>query len=468
MTLKNWCPWLWLTAYWFGPRPSGRSATKQRSLRRLCPAYPRRLPSDMLRVKTRLFLALIPLSYVYARLAGGTLPYFLFYFFTLTVLLAYLWVRRTSGNLAAIYETSTRVVRRGDPLPVSVRLENEGFTPVPWLRITDHTFQTSDAESVKPVGLHVLGSFRSRVVTYELRAERRGCYRLGPLRATYGDIFGIFEAVADFEGRREIVVYPRFTPIVHLPLPLKEPFGHVRTRQRAYEDPTELAELRPMRPGDNPKKIHWKTTARMGEPYVREHELKATADVIIVVDLNETVHAVDGADSTLEKAVEVAASVGHYCLNNGYRTRLVGWGAHSWDAPFRPDASGFRQLMEVLARVEAGEAPRLADLLAPESVALPPRSTIIVVTPDIDPRLLENLLHLKNRGYGVLLAYVHPEQYLKEFPLHIRRATGQVQKLNEEGITSIVVQRDEEFSTLVERRFPSARRAVPGRGGVRP
>jgi len=406
-------------------------------------------------MRSRLLVALVPVTFAYARLSGGALAYYLFYFFLFLVVLSYYWTWRSGRSTTVIYETSNRTVERGDDLEITVRIENEGLLPIPWMRLTDHTFERRELESIQLAGMYSFTGFRTRLVRYSLRAERRGHYTLGPLRANYGDPFGVFEAVQDFRGRRDILVYPRFTPLSYLPLPLRQPFGHVRTRQHAYEDPTELAELRPMRTGDNPKRIHWKTTARLGEPYVRVPELKATADLVLVLDLNAHAHVWDGTDSTLEKAVETAAAVGHYCLKTGYRTQFMGRAPQSWDMTLRPGHQGFTQLMELLARADSGKGPRLVELLSPERMSLPPRSTLLVVTADTDASLAETLLRLKNRGYGVVLFFVHPEGYLGEaVPRAVRLRVDRLHRLADEGVPTFVIDRDEELAALTDHRRP--------------
>src|SRR5690606_40724979 len=71
------------------------------------------------------------------------------------------------------------------------------------------------------------------------------------------------------------------TPTLHDALPIlrcRQPFGRVPTRLRAHQDPTSIADVRPMVPGDSPRFIHWKASARRGELHVKEFELRASTE----------------------------------------------------------------------------------------------------------------------------------------------------------------------------------------------
>ena len=66
--------------------------------------------------------------------------------------------------------------------------------------------------------------------------------------------------------------------------------------------------VRPWAPGDSFNRIHWQATARHGEIQVKEFELEQTADAWIILDLERSIQAGRGDESTVEVAVRVAAS----------------------------------------------------------------------------------------------------------------------------------------------------------------
>ncbi len=85
----------------------------------------------------------------------------------------------------------------------------------------------------------------------ELRAVRRGYFRVGPTRLRSGDLFGFFdreeEAGRPVDG---VVVYPHVYALGDLGFDSARPFGEQRGGARIYEDPSRVIGVRDYQPGD--------------------------------------------------------------------------------------------------------------------------------------------------------------------------------------------------------------------------
>jgi uncharacterized protein (DUF58 family) len=124
----------------------------------------------------------------------------------------------------------------------------------------------------------------------ELTVSRRGWYGGDTLRASSGYPFGLAERGLKVEGDSPILVFPqlgrlhrgrlrRFLSQASLTLG--------RSRQRPRRHPAAQSQfhgLRAFRPGDSPRWIHWRTSARRGELMVREFEDEPTNDFVLVVE----------------------------------------------------------------------------------------------------------------------------------------------------------------------------------------
>ncbi len=332
---------------------------------------------------------------------GGQLPYYCFYALAAATAFAWLWVRITARNVSCAYRAERRALAVGEAVSVRLRLYNEGLLPVSWLECNDASPLRPPAEASWRAALPGLGS-AVRVET--VRVRRRGVYPLGPLKLRVSDPFGIFEGRRTIAGSQPLIVYPRVQPLDYLPLPLNLPLGSVRTRRSSPEDFSSLAGVRPWRAGDNPRRVHWKTSARRGRLHVREFELAATADVHIFLDLAAGVY---GPDED-ERAVEIAASVARYALD---RYLNVGFLAHGGRRYFLPPGKGrraFRELLELLAlAVPEGKLPASRALLF-EAAGFSPRAAVVVITPQLTPDLAGALLRLRQAGLGVLLIHLLP------------------------------------------------------------
>jgi uncharacterized protein (DUF58 family) len=247
-------------------------------------------------------------------------------------------------------------------------------------------------------------------VPYALTPRRRGVHEVGPLRAEWTDPFGL--------TRRRHVLLEATTVIVH---PAVEPV-HDRILSREWEDPPlrppvakpwptgfELHGLRDYVPGDDPRRIVWRATARTlddqggGRYLVREAEQGITDRVHIWLDNDE--REMDGpADlDAFEMSVRTCASLGVHHLGNGFAVSLDVNGGEAIGGLRGP---GDRiPLLDALARVgpeKADLAGSLARLLATQG-----RTTHnVVVTHRLTQPAATRLRLLRERGSSLLLALV--------------------------------------------------------------
>jgi uncharacterized protein (DUF58 family) len=118
----------------------------------------------------------------------------------------------------------------------------------------------------------------------------------------------------------------------------------------------EFYGLREYRPGDNPKRIHWRRTARTGQLLVREMSDFQPQSIVVILDTHQPVGC---AAAFRESAISAAATLLCYGLERGYRLALI---VNSSSPVVIPPTSGRglrARLMTQLAQID-GEAPRPA------------------------------------------------------------------------------------------------------------
>lgn len=357
-------------------------------------------------------MALTVTALVFARMAGGRMPFFAFYLFFGLFVVAFFWTRHALRRTECLIQVESSRSEVGKSLSVKVRVDNEAFLPLPWVEVDDatpqHLVNTDIPHQATSVPL-----WGSRLVQFQLTAKRRGYYTVGPIRVTLGDGFGLFQAKQEHRSRATITVYPRVHRIEGLPVPLSQPFGPVRTREKAFEDPSNQAEIRKYRPGDNPRHIHWKTTARIGELMLREYELNATTQMVLFPDMHRAAQLRNGSLSTEETAVELAASLAELGLRRKVEVGLV---AHAQErfavAPARGQRS-FHEILEVLARVEAVGSLPMEQVLEREAGHLSGKTTLVVITPLLTAGLADMLIRLRS-NHQVMVVLLRRETFLPE------------------------------------------------------
>src|SRR5262249_54767701 len=111
-----------------------------------------------------------------------------------------------------------------------------------------------------------------------------------------------------------------------LGLPPKDPLGDRRVRDFLFDDPVRIAGVREYLPGDNPRRVDWKATARSGTLQVRLHEPTTTYRLLIALNLNTRgPHwSLRFDPDVVEHSIVVAASIANWAVDAGYQVGLVG------------------------------------------------------------------------------------------------------------------------------------------------
>ena len=156
----------------------------------------------------------------------------------------------------------------------------------------------------------------------------------------------------------------------------------------------ELFGVREYRPGDPLRRIHWRSSARLGELVVREYEPPGVQTVGIFCDPKPSSREV------ADQIARLAASEAWDCLRGGGRVVL-------WAPGLEPSSPGEARslwaLLEWLARYPEPRTGNAGDI--------PPVTDAVGVTAGSDPKLIEALETVQQRG-GRVRAWVVGEAEL--------------------------------------------------------
>ena len=212
--------------------------------------------------------------------------------------------------------------------------------------------------------VHAVEPGASASAKMEITFPTRGVKALETLTLATSFPFGLFRKERDVELAGEVVVWPRHDRPVREPRPSGE---RVRRSGETFAGASgargEYRGLRPYRSGDDPRDVHWRTTARLGQPVVREYERDRAQALWLCLDLR----APDG--DAAEHAVEVAASLAAAASRRG-----DAFGLATPDARVEPGAGSgqLERVLDALARARfRADAPRV-------SPPAPPRECVLV------------------------------------------------------------------------------------------
>ena len=132
--------------------------------------------------------------------------------------------------------------------------------------------------------------------------------------------------------------------------------GAQSSLNRAGVTGVDDAMVREYRMGDDIRRIHWRSTARLGELMVRSEEGAWDPHACLILDTRADAFGIDRPDSRFESAVTQVASMAVHLLRQGYRLVLADTSGNIHQ--FDPDpAIAEQEALVVLAEVQPDGGP---------------------------------------------------------------------------------------------------------------
>lgn len=236
-------------------------------------------------------------------------------------LLAAWYVGRSRYRLSCARQLTPARVPVGGRAGVRLRLQNQSWLLTGTLLLED---RLPYALGSRPrLVLERLAGNQASAVTYSVRAEVRGRYEIGPLLVRLTDPFGLCELTRSFPSVDRLTVVPEVVPLPVIRLAGEyNGTGDSRARSVAVHGEDDAA-TREYRHGDDLRRVHWRSTARVGELMVRREEQPWESRATVVLDTRTFAHRGEGPQASFEWAVSATASVAVHLRQAGYRLRLV-------------------------------------------------------------------------------------------------------------------------------------------------
>ncbi|MGI9473423.1 MAG: DUF58 domain-containing protein [Rubripirellula sp.] len=241
----------------------------------------------------------------------------------------------------------------GKPFRVRYRLRNYSqFMPVWMIRIEDRIESVDGNDQALAVcGVGVISAKQTVVPHYDCLITRRGRYNLGPIGLMTTFPFALFSSRQITDHRDELHVFPELLLLrsrwrQHL---TSRSGGESTTARRSGPVEGDFFGLREWQTGDSPKWIHWRTTARLGEPAVRQFEQQRRFDTCVLIDAHQN----EDQDNThVETAISLTATfLVHLVGSPSNRVVLSVAGSDTKAVIGGGSTEGKRRMLEVLADI---------------------------------------------------------------------------------------------------------------------
>ena len=238
---------------------------------------------------------------------GGSLRGFNLLLVLAGLLVSVVIVQWRQGRMAIRRVRLTRRTRRGafagEPFDIRYEVRNSArLTPLWMLRIEDQVRRLEVDQGGRSVSTdsedHALldtslGSIlpqQSEMASIRCRIQRRGKYVIGPAVASTTFPFSMMKCDRMSAGSIEpLFVYPRLIKLRHDwqdLLPARRG-GDGRRAAGRTDAEGEFYGLRPWQSGDQLKNVHWRTTAKLNFPAVRQFEFRARHQFQLLVDATD-------------------------------------------------------------------------------------------------------------------------------------------------------------------------------------
>ena len=319
-------------------------------------------------------------------------------------------------QLQVTRRTAPDRVSPGDPVSIQLEITNLGAS-LEEVLIEDPLSPGLNVIEGSNRLLSALPAGTSTHLSYTLQAGR-GLFTFPGVVATASDRLGIFQRRLTGLAPGQIQVIPRTRQLKRFPIRPRQTrvySGQIPARQGGSG--VDFFGVRHYESGDPLRRINWRVSAHYPEAlFSNDFEQERVADVGLILDARMLTNVRTSQGSLFEHQVVAAAALAESLLRDGNRVGLLTFGAYlDWTYPGYGKKQRER-IFQALARAHVGDSSVFRNLEYLPTRAFPPRSQLILVSP-LAMDDLPILIHLRARGYQILVVSANPISYERSVPV---------------------------------------------------
>jgi len=194
--------------------------------------------------------------------------------------------------------------------------------------------------------------------------------------------FGLFCRTITLGQTDTLTVFPRLGRLTRAWATRKrESFAGEHRRERRPGLEGDFYGVRQWHSGDNKRRIHWRTSARVGELVVRQFEQPRNRDLAVLIDLWQPEHPTAEHTDNVELAVSFAATVAAALCRKGDANLLLAFADPRPQHVAGPASTPLLQeIMHRLAVTGASAADQLPELLDRVVKQIEPGTEVVLVS----------------------------------------------------------------------------------------
>lgn len=294
----------------------------------------------------------------------------------------------------------------GDEINIDIELTNEGPRDRHSLRIETPLLPWDGKFTELPADVELLLRGGKRRVTARARFTARGAHHLDPFRVAALVPLGIAQSAYVETPGASFMVVPKVARVTAVTAPFNRRYqpGGVAGASRTG-DATDLAGVRPYRPGDALRDLHARSWARHGEPMVRQYQEEYFTRIGVVVDTDATAASAAHLEAALSLCAGIIAKL---CRGEALVDVLV-TGEHAERLSLGRNLASLERALDVLAAANESHefaSDRLLGQLGPHLGRL---SSVVLVALGWDAARAEFVSTVEARGVAVVVYVVGDE-----------------------------------------------------------
>ena len=251
----------------------------------------------------------------------------------------------------------------------------------------------------------------SYTFTYTVSGPRGG-YGFEKIQAQVNDHLAGTSRTVRVNARGQLFVFPPVMRLRHVAIRPRRTRVYAGTiPARAGGTGTEFFSVREYQPGDPPRAINWRASARHAEAlYSNEFQQERVADIGIVLDGRLRTNEFARGHSLFEHSVQAVAALADALLTQGNRVGLLVYASYlRWTLPGYGKVQRER-ILHSLAHAKPGGSEVFSVLENLPTRLFPRESQIILVSPLTNDDLMP-LVQLRAQGYQVLVVSPDPVKF---------------------------------------------------------
>ncbi|MBD8048250.1 DUF58 domain-containing protein [Clostridium faecium] len=355
----------------------------------------------MIKVNVK-FILLTIAACIFAKVSGGNLPYSVFYSLFIMLIISIMYIYLSLQYVQCKIKHNQQEYSVGDEDEFSLIISNESFIPIPYVEVVNNTF-TDLIKTYKGDAFFLQfnsDKWLKRTITF----NKRGIYDFGTTTIKVTDLFNVITSNKNINHKLGVKVYPKIYNIKLFKLSGSEKLENLLNSDSKVEDLTLIKDIRQYRIGDSLKRVHWKISAKQGELYVKNYDYISGTQCNLFLDMKKIDFSNKNEELKEEMMIDFTSSLLKKFVDLGIKSKI--YINNSKNEKIEVENSvDFSSVMEYFLFHNSNGEGDFIDFINGSLNSLGGKSFLCIITCNVNSKLKDELLHLKNKGYNVSLFY---------------------------------------------------------------